>query len=105
MAIELKKTIFDDIMNYLVGSISSVIYVTADGANNAEIRSVNITGEKTVTVEIIIEKSNIKITEIQLYGKNGHLWASVDTDITLDKSTAGVLYRFELSLKEVLPNV
>lgn len=101
----LKRILYEDIMSFITGSISSVVYITDDGAHTAEIRSINLVKENTVTVDIVIEKGNIKITEIQLYGKNGHLWAEVKTNITLDRSVAGVLYRFELSLKEVLPNV
>lgn len=102
---KIKQAIFDDIMSYIAGSISSAKYVSDDGEHIAEIRSVTLTGERTVAVDIIIEKSNIRIKEIQLYGKNGHLWACVNVNITLDKSVAGVLYRFELSIEEVLSNV
>ncbi|MBQ8208622.1 MAG: hypothetical protein IJZ89_07815 [Clostridia bacterium] len=96
----LTADIFNDMHNYIKNNISAVRYVSSEGISTAEIRSVTETENGTVRVEVAIEKSNIRITEIHLYGKNGHLWAKQNVDITLDGSAAGVIYRFEINLKE-----
>ena len=79
----LTSDIFSDIQTYIKDSISAVRYVSNDGIGIAEIRTISMVENGAVRVEIAIEKNNIKITEMLLYGKNGHLWAKQNTDITL----------------------
>ncbi len=96
----LTSEFFNDIQNFAKENISAARYISGEGIGICELRSIEKTENGTVRVEVAIEKSNIKITEMQLYGKNGHLWAKQKLDITIGHSEAGIIYRFEINLKE-----
>ncbi|MBE6537927.1 MAG: hypothetical protein E7671_00490 [Ruminococcaceae bacterium] len=101
----LTTEIFDDVQNFIKDNISAVRYVSSDGGGIAEIKSVTASIDGTIRVEVIIEKSNVKITQMLLYGKNGHIWASQNIDITLGDNASGVIFRFDINIREGSLNV
>ena len=104
---KLNNTFFEDLNEFVRQRISAVLYVSNGESAMAEIRATEITDTGGVLVEAAIEKTGIKIEELQLLGLNGHVWASQKTDITLNRSTndAGVVFRIEINLKEAVTNV
>lgn len=104
---KLNKIFFEDVAVFIRDRIASVLYVSDGKTSTAELRSVEITDNGNILIEVAIEKTNIRITELHLLGLNGHLWAKQETNITLDQreNDAGVVFRFEINLKEAMTNV
>lgn len=99
----LTATALTTIKNCIKNSISYAQYKVGSTYYKANIRSAYIMDDGRVAITFIIDHTvagNITVTEVQLYDKNGSLWASKAESISRRDVQEGILYRFAFTITE-----
>lgn len=89
--------------NCIKDHISYAQYKAGGAYYRAEIRSAYIMSDGRVAITFLIDHTlpgNITVTEVQLYDRNGQLWASKPENITRKAVQEGILYRFAFAITE-----
>lgn len=90
-----------DLRNFIKKRVGFMRYRVGENYYTAPITNAELleTGVVRVTSSIVPE-TEITIDRIELYSKNGDLWAHQDATITIDSKQTGVLYWFDFTIKE-----
>lgn len=97
------ETALTAIKNCIKDHISYAQYKVGSTYYKADIRSAYIMSDGRVTITFLIDHTlpgNITVTEVQLYDRNGALWASKAENITRKAVQEGILYRFAFAITE-----
>ncbi|MGI6234426.1 MAG: hypothetical protein ACOYI6_04125 [Christensenellales bacterium] len=91
------------IRNHFKNSIAYARYKAAGTYYDAPIEDAVLLADGRVSITFVIDHSvagDITVTEVQLFDRNGVLWASKAENITRKAVQEGILYRFRFSITE-----
>lgn len=93
----------DSLRKYLKNSIAYARYKVGNTYYDAEIQTAEVLNDGRVSITFVIDHTvagNITVTEVQLYDRNGKMWANKAESITRRDAQEGVLYRFRFTIVE-----
>lgn len=99
----LTSTAMTALKNCFTDNIVSAKYKVGSTYYQVPIQSAEILSDGRVAIMFLIDHTvagNITITEVQLYDRNGALWASKTESITRKAMQEGILYRFVFTITE-----
>ncbi len=99
----LTSTALTSLRNYIRDTISYAKFKVGSTYYQANLRSAEVTSDGRVIISFLIDHTisgTITVTEVQLYDRNGALWASKAENITRKAVQEGILYRFVFTVTE-----
>lgn len=99
----LTATAIMSIKSFIRDSVAFAKYRVGGTYYQAEIRSTYIMDDGRVAFTFLIDHTipgTITVTEVQLYDRNGVLWATKAESITRKDLQEGILYRFAFTITE-----
>jgi len=89
--------------NHILKYVTAARYKVGSTYYNGEIQNAQILSDGRVAVDVKIDHTlsgNITVTEVQLYDRNGNLWAKKADSVSRADSQEGILYRFAFTITE-----
>lgn len=99
----LTETALNSMRNHLKDSIAYAQYKVNDKYYRSEIETAELLSDGRIAITFIIDHTiagDITVTEVQLFDRNGVLWASKAESITRKDAQEGILYRFRFTIIE-----
>lgn len=93
----------DALRKFFKESIGYAQYKVGGSYYRAEIQDAAVLADGRIAITFVIDHTiagNITVTEVQLYDRNGALWASKTESITRSAVQEGILYRFRFTVAE-----
>lgn len=100
----LTNNALQSLRKHLLDNIGYARYKVGSTYYQAPIQTAEILADGRIAITFVIDHTvagNITVTEVQLYDRNGVLWANKPESIQRSDAQEGIFYRFRFTIEEV----